>query len=250
MRGCRTEECVIEGGRGKLRTCFRFRGRLGEGPQPAAFEIPAAVVPGIARICSLGLGMDELLGETCRVIVGLCGVDACYLGSYRERGGGAAVHHFAGSGDWPDLRAVYGPDPRWDAALGNLRDHGILAADDILSLPPDDPVRVLHEPHSVRSLLLAPLKFGTALVGLLSLHGYGARRMARIPAGGDGRPRERDLPPSGGPGKDGRGGPPYCCRGNPLGDDAAPPPEEGRWIRGGGDGLLGRAGGARADPPG
>jgi PAS domain S-box-containing protein len=71
---------------------------------------------------------------------------------------------------------VYGPDPRWDAALGNLRDHGILAADDILSLPPDDPVRVLHEPHSVRSLLLAPLKFGTGLVGLLALHGYGAPR--------------------------------------------------------------------------
>ena len=153
-----------------------FRGRIRDGAEPAAFEIPAAVVPGIARICSLGLGMDELLGETCRVIVGLCGVDACYLVSYRERDGGAAVHHFAGSGDWPDLRAVYGPDPRWDAALGNLRDHGILAADDILSLPPDDPVRVLHEPHSVRSLLLAPLKFGTGLVGLLALHGYGAPR--------------------------------------------------------------------------
>ncbi|MGZ8429162.1 MAG: hybrid sensor histidine kinase/response regulator [Candidatus Deferrimicrobiaceae bacterium] len=153
-----------------------FRGRIRDGAEPAAFEIPAAVVPGIARICSLGLGMDELLGETCRVIVGLCGVDACYLVSYRERDGGAEVHHFAGSGDWPDLRAVYGSDPRWDAALGNLRDHGILAADDVLSLPPDDPVRVLHEPHSVRSLLLAPLKFGTGLVGLLALHGYGAPR--------------------------------------------------------------------------
>jgi len=153
-----------------------FRGRIRDSAEPAAFEIPASVVPGIARICSLGLGMDELLGETCRVIVGLCGVDACYLVSYRERDGGEEVHYFAGSGDWPDLRALYGPDPRWDAALGNLRDHGILAADDVLSLPPDDPVRALHEPHAVRSLLLAPLKFGTGLVGLLALHGYGAPR--------------------------------------------------------------------------
>jgi two-component system cell cycle sensor histidine kinase/response regulator CckA len=153
-----------------------FRGRIRDGAEPAAFEIPAAVVPGIARICSLGLGMDELLGETCRVIVGLCGVDACYLVSYREKDGGAEVHFFAGSGDWPDLRALYDPDPRWDAALGNLRDHGILAVDDILTLPPDDPVRALHEPHVVRSLLLAPLKFGTGLVGLLALHGYGAPR--------------------------------------------------------------------------
>src|SRR4030042_1298545 len=95
-----------------------FRGRIRDGAEPAAFEIPAAVVPGIARICSLGLGMGELLGEACRVLV----------------------------------------------------------AADILSLPPDDPVRVLHEPHSVRSLLLAPLKFGTGLVGLLALHGYGAPR--------------------------------------------------------------------------
>src|SRR3970282_1192515 len=111
-------------------------------------EIPAAVVPGIARICALGLGLDELLGETCREIVALCGVDACYLVSYRERG----------------------------AALGNLRAHGILAADDVLALPPDDPVRALHEPHSVRSLLLAPLKFGSGVVGLLALHGYGSSR--------------------------------------------------------------------------
>jgi len=153
-----------------------FRGRTRNDAEPSVFEIPAAVVPGIARICALGLGLDELLGETCREIVALCGVDACYLVSYRERGGAAEVRHFTGSGNWPDLRAVYGPGSLWDAALGNLRAHGILAVDDVLALPPDDPVRALHEPHSVRSLLLAPLKFGSGLVGLLALHGYGSPR--------------------------------------------------------------------------
>jgi PAS domain S-box-containing protein len=52
----------------------------------------------------------------------------------------------------------------------------MLATHDVSTLPPDDPVRALHEPHAVRSLLLAPLKFGTGLVGLLALHGYGSPR--------------------------------------------------------------------------
>ena len=147
-----------------------------DGGEQSSFEIPATVVTRIARISAMGLGLDELLGETCREIVSLCGVDACYLVSYRERGGAAEVRHYAGPGEWPDLRAVYGPDPRWDAALAHLGAHGILAAGDVSSLPPDDPVRALHEPHSVRSLLLAPLKFGTRLVGLLALHGYGSPR--------------------------------------------------------------------------
>jgi PAS domain S-box-containing protein len=153
-----------------------FRGRLRKDVEPSFFEIPAAVVPNIARICAMGLGMDELLGETCREIVGLCGVDACYLVSYREKDGGSEVRYFAGSGEGPDLRALYGPDPRWGAALDQLRAHGLLATHDISTLPPDDPVRSLHEPHAVRSLLLAPLKFGTGLVGLLALHGYGSPR--------------------------------------------------------------------------
>jgi PAS domain S-box-containing protein len=124
----------------------------------------------------MGLGLDELLGEICREIVALCGVDACYLVSYRESDGGGEVRHFTGAGEWPDLRRLYGPDPRWKAALEHLRSHGILAVDDLLALAPDDPFRALHEPHSVRSLLLAPLKFGTRLVGLLALHGYGSPR--------------------------------------------------------------------------
>ncbi|HEU5361341.1 MAG TPA: response regulator, partial [Candidatus Deferrimicrobiaceae bacterium] len=98
------------------------------------------------------------------------------LVSFREGGGGAEVHHFTGSEEWPDLRAMYAPHPRWTAALEHLRAHGTVAVHDLLALPPDDPVRILHEPHSVRSLLLAPLKFGTGLVGLLALHGYGSPR--------------------------------------------------------------------------
>ncbi len=137
---------------------------------------PAEGVERIARICALGLGPDELLEETCREIVTACGVDACYLVSYRERDGAADVRRFAGPGDWRDLRGMYRADPLWDAVLEGLRAHGIAAVDDLLALPPDDPVRVLHEPHSVRSLVLAPLRLGTGLVGLLALHRYGAPR--------------------------------------------------------------------------
>ena len=93
-----------------------FRRRTRNDAEPSVFEIPAAVVPGIARICALGLGLDELLGETCREIVALCGVDACYLVSYREGSGAAEVRHFTGSGNWPDLRAVDGPGPLPDPA--------------------------------------------------------------------------------------------------------------------------------------
>ncbi len=159
-----------------LREPIPFRGRIRDDDGLSSFEIPAALVPRIARVCAMGLGLDELLGEICREIVPLCSVDACYLVSYRERDGGEEVRHFTGSGEWPDLRKLYGPDPRWNAALEHLRSHGILAVDDLFALAPDDPVRALHEPHSVRSLLLAPLKFGTSLVGLLALHGYGSPR--------------------------------------------------------------------------
>lgn len=153
-----------------------FRGRIGEGAESSSSDLPLAVVLRIARICALGLGLDELLEEACREIVALCGVDACYLVSYRDGEAGAEVRRFAGPGGWPDLRAMYGKEPRWEQALEHLRFHGILAVDDIAALPPDDPIRGLHEPHSVRSLLLAPLKFGTALVGLLALHVYGSPR--------------------------------------------------------------------------
>jgi len=159
-----------------LREPIPFRGRIRDDAGLSSFDIPAAVVPKIARVCAMGLGLDELLGEICREIVALCSVDACYLVSYRERDGSEEVRHFTGSGEWPDLRKLYGPDPRWKPALDHLRSHGILAVDDLFALAPDDPVRALHEPHSVRSLLLAPLKFGTSLVGLLALHGYGSPR--------------------------------------------------------------------------
>jgi two-component system cell cycle sensor histidine kinase/response regulator CckA len=159
-----------------VRDPIPFRGGIRDGGELSSFEIPAAVVTKIARISAMGLGLEELLGETCREIVSLCSVDACYLVSFRGRDGATEVRHYTGSRDWPDLRAVYGPDPRWDAALAHLCAHGILATGDISSLSPDDPVRALHEPHSVRSLLLAPLKFGTGLVGLLALHGYGSPR--------------------------------------------------------------------------
>ncbi|HZD54695.1 MAG TPA: ATP-binding protein [Candidatus Aquicultoraceae bacterium] len=153
-----------------------LRGTARTGFEPAHPGTTAAAVSRIARICALGLALDELLGESCREIAGLLGVDACYLVAYRERGGGAEIRHFAGSPERPDLRAMYGPSPRWEPSLERLRAHGLLAVDDLLELPPDDPVRILHEPHAVRSLLLAPLGLGTGLLGLLALHRYGAPR--------------------------------------------------------------------------
>ncbi len=153
-----------------------FRGRIGEGEESPSSDLPLAMVLRVARVCALELGLDELLAEACREIVALCGADACYLVAYRNGESSAEIRRFAVPGEWPDLRSVYGKDPRWEKALEHLRFHGILAADDIATLPPDDPIRGLHEPHAVRSLLLAPLKFGTGLVGLLALHAYNAPR--------------------------------------------------------------------------
>ena len=81
-----------------MRDPIPFRGRFRDDVELSSVEIPASVVPNIARICAMGIGLDELLGETCREIVDLCGVDACYLVSYREIGGGAQVRHSVGSG--------------------------------------------------------------------------------------------------------------------------------------------------------
>ena len=130
----------------------------------------------IARICALGLGLDELLGEVCREMLSLCGGDACYLAA---RGLGAAeleIWHSAVPGAWPDLCAAYRPGTSWDALLDRLSADGILVVPDAGALPPDHPVFSFFAPNPVKSLLLVPLRFGTRTLGVLSVHAFVAPR--------------------------------------------------------------------------
>jgi GAF domain-containing protein len=51
-----------------------------------------------------------------------------------------------------------------------------MAAEDLVHLPPDHPLLPLFAPFHVRAALLFPLKFGTRLLGFLSLHSFSGPR--------------------------------------------------------------------------
>ncbi|HEX9205131.1 MAG TPA: ATP-binding protein [Candidatus Deferrimicrobiaceae bacterium] len=138
--------------------------------------LPLSAVPRIARICALGLGFDELLDEVCREILALSGADGgclffCGDEWVPERGLRAGA-----AGDPPDATAAYRPGPPLDAILDRLRAEGVLRADDIELLPPEDPLKLLLSDLPVRSALLVPLRFGTRLLGFLALHATGNPR--------------------------------------------------------------------------
>jgi len=141
---------------------------------PSSGEVPLLAAPRIARICALGLGLDELLGEVCREIQALCGAEGCYLVSCREDTDRVEVWHSSLPGEWPDLEAAYRSQGPLGRALERLRSEAALVIDDLDQLPPDDPIRTLYGSRQVRSTLLFPLKFATRLLGLLSLHRYSA----------------------------------------------------------------------------
>jgi PAS domain S-box-containing protein len=145
----------------------------GEG-DPSSGEVPLLAVPRIARICALGLGMDELLGEVCREIQSLCGAEGCYLVSCREDAARVEIWHSPLTREWPDLRDAYRSPGPLGNALERLRPEAFLAVDDLDCLPPDDPIRNLYGSRPVRSVLLFPLRFATRLLGMLSLHRYSA----------------------------------------------------------------------------
>lgn len=147
----------------------------GPGDSPAS-EVPLLAVPRIARICALGLGLDELLGEVCREILSLCGAEGCYLVSCRDNVSHVEIWHSAFSGEWPDLRDIYRREALVGETMERLLSEGGKTIDDIELLPPDHPFRALHASSPVRSAMLFPLKFGTRPLGLLSLHMYSGKK--------------------------------------------------------------------------
>lgn len=153
---------------------FNRRGTGGAAETPV--ELPESVIPGIARICALGLGLPELLDEVCREVAERCGTECCCLVGIPAGGGLAEVRRFPGGAETAGLREIYRELCRREEILALLRDEGTLAVPDLLALSPDDPVRALFEPASVRSLLVVPLRIGTALNGLLAFHAFGSHR--------------------------------------------------------------------------
>jgi len=133
-------------------------------------EIPAGAAERIARICALGLGLEELLGEVCREAAVLAGAEAAWIVAFAE-GPGAPAR------SWRAELAPGAPGPAeamagrnaWEALVDALRAGGARTVRDLARLPPDDPVRALFEPLGVRSLILSPLAFGTRLLGVLAL---------------------------------------------------------------------------------
>ena len=168
-------ETRAEGGRGMGDT-VPFPAKSRRDGDPSAGEIPLHAVPRIARICALGLGLDELLGEVCREIQLLCGAEGCYLVSTGEDSAQVEIWRSSLPGVWPDLEAAYRSQGPLERALERLRSGTVLAIGDLDRLPPDDPVRILYESRPVRSALLVPLKFATRQLGFLSLHRYSAPR--------------------------------------------------------------------------
>ncbi|HZW35781.1 MAG TPA: PAS domain S-box protein, partial [Candidatus Deferrimicrobiaceae bacterium] len=153
---------------------FPVKSQGSNGPSPGA--VPLLAVPRVARICALGLGLDELLGEVCREIQAMCGAEGCYILSCREDGGGAEIWRSSLPGEWPDFEPAFRSKDPLGRVIDRLRPESVLAIDDFDSLSPDDPIRILHGPHPVRSALLVPLKLATRVLGVLFLHMYGGPR--------------------------------------------------------------------------
>jgi len=120
--------------------------------------------------------LDELLGEVCREMLSLCGGDACYLAARGPAAAKPEIWHSAVPGAWPDLTAAYRPGVSWDRLLDRLSADGILAVPDAGELPPDHPASSFFDPHPLKSLLLVPLRFGTRMLGVLSMHTFATSR--------------------------------------------------------------------------
>ena len=140
---------------------------------PSSGEAPPLAIHRIARICALGLGLDELLGEVCREIRILWGAEGCCLVSAREDADRVETWQS------PDLEASVPSKGTLGNVLERLRSTTVLAIDDLDRLPSGDPVRALYDCRPARSALLVPLKFASRLLGFLSLHMYGAPRTWR-----------------------------------------------------------------------
>ncbi|MBI5576845.1 MAG: PAS domain S-box protein [Deltaproteobacteria bacterium] len=153
---------------------FPSRNR-GQGEAHAS-EVPLLAVPRIARICALGLGLDELLEEVCREILSLCGAEGCYLVSCRDHASRIEIWRSVIPGDWPDLGGLYRREVRLGEAVERLRSEGGQAFGDLELLPPEHPFRLLNDPSQVRSAMLFPLRYGSRILGILVLHAYSGKK--------------------------------------------------------------------------
>lgn len=130
----------------------------------------------VARICALGLGLEELQLEVLREIVALCRADACCLASCAEDPARRDVWCYPPSRDPGVSQCLYDSGPAWDALIAKLRVDGIVTADDLSELPPDDFLRRSFSGQPVRAVMIAPLKFGTRIVGVLGIHSHSVAR--------------------------------------------------------------------------
>ncbi|MCL5965972.1 MAG: PAS domain S-box protein [Deltaproteobacteria bacterium] len=155
-----------------MSTPVPFRGKgAGCAAEPSTREIPFDAVSRIARICALGLALEELIGEVCREVLALSGAESVWIVSIpADAPSPPDVWSSALTAEGTDLAEAFRPGPAWEAVVDRLRSAGPCVVPDLSRLSPDDPVRALYEPYSVRSVFLAPLKFGTRLLGVLALH--------------------------------------------------------------------------------
>ena len=149
----------------------RSNGAAGEGA-----SLPERALLRITRICALGLALPELLDEICREVAALCGAQSCYLVPLPGGGGSVGIRRSPPAEGTPDLREAYHALSRNEEFRSRLPREGMLVLSDLGDLPPDHPLRSRLDPASVRSLILAPLRFGTTLNGLLCLHAHDSPR--------------------------------------------------------------------------
>jgi len=149
---------------------IRFPGGSPKGSGFLSRDVLISAVPRIARICALGLAFDELLDEVCREILALSGADGgCLFLSTRDAHSETFLPA-AESGTLPDVSGAYRPGPVLERLLDRMRTEGKVRADDLSLLPASDPLKRLLDPFPVRSVLLVPLRFGTRLLGFVTLH--------------------------------------------------------------------------------
>ncbi len=144
------------------------------GAGPRLQEPHFSSVVRIARICALGLALDELLEEVCREIQDVSGAGECRIFLCGEGGKVEPLGRRQGTGTGDPVSDPYRSGPAMNRLVDRLRREGVVRADDLARLPAGDPLQELLHGFPVRSALLVPLKFGTRLQGFVALHVAGS----------------------------------------------------------------------------
>jgi PAS domain S-box-containing protein len=136
--------------------------------------VPLASIPRIARVCALGLAIDELLGEVCRELLKIGRAESCCLVLCADESQPGMLRHVYVPSEASDPRGAYRDGPDWDRLTDRLLSEHLIVVPDLRALPAADPFHRLYARYPVRSALLLPLKFGTRLLGVLALHTFSA----------------------------------------------------------------------------